>query len=232
MLGPEVERYGPNVKVVVIAFLLGALFCLPFWFGAKDANSRTGWAIFFAVASFFILLVTYLFSSRASLHVDGVSCRSIFGEKEMRWTEVERFRYSSHDVYARGIPLGNFYQIKLIDEHGSNHLSDRATCGEARVEAEISAKSRNEIGRLNRAIHDDVWWLDYQSLVSVKDYPLAGNCLLSSRRQDVLHHARWEKACQRDLPGAPLQRLRPRRPPPSLGPSGWRCFCLELTSGV
>ena len=119
MLGPEVEKYGPNVKVAVIAFVLGALFCVPFWFGAKEANSRTGWAIFFAVASFFALLFVYQVSSRASLHVDGVSCRSIFGEKEMRWTEVERFRYSSHEVYARGIPLGAFYQIKLIDEHGS-----------------------------------------------------------------------------------------------------------------
>ena len=119
MLGPEVEKYGPNVKVAVIAFVLGALFCVPFWFGAKEANNRTGWAIFFAVASFFALFVAYLVSSRASLHVDGVSCRSIFGEKEMRWTEVERFRYGSHEVIAQGIALGAFYQIKLIDEHGS-----------------------------------------------------------------------------------------------------------------
>ncbi|HEX2714640.1 MAG TPA: hypothetical protein VHM88_20800, partial [Candidatus Acidoferrales bacterium] len=61
MLGPEVEKYGPNVKVAVIAFVLGALFCVPFWFGAKEANSRTGWAIFFAVASFFVLFVVTCF---------------------------------------------------------------------------------------------------------------------------------------------------------------------------
>jgi uncharacterized protein DUF6585 len=119
LLGPEVEKYGPNVKVSVIAVILGILFCTPVWFGAKDANSRTGWAIFFAVAGFFVVLVAGVLSSRATLHVDGISFRSIFGEKEMRWVEVERFRYGSHEVQAQHIPLGTFYQIKLIDQHGS-----------------------------------------------------------------------------------------------------------------
>lgn len=126
MLGPEVEKYGPNVKVTVIAVILGALFCTPFWFGAKEAGNRTGWALFTAVASFFALLVMYLLSSRASLHVDGISTRSIFGEKEMRWVEVERFRFGSHQLIAAHVPLGAFYKIILIDLQGRKiSLGDR-----------------------------------------------------------------------------------------------------------
>ena len=126
MLGPELETYGPNVKVAIIALILGLLLCLPFWFGALDANSRTGWTIFYIVAGFFALLVAQIVSARVWLHPDGISFRNIFGRKEMRWAEVERFYYSSHQVWAHSIPLGTFHQLKLVDEHGQKmSLGDR-----------------------------------------------------------------------------------------------------------
>ncbi|MDA2913480.1 PH domain-containing protein [Acidobacteriia bacterium AH_259_A11_L15] len=39
------------------------------------------------------LLLAWLLSVRVSLHDDGITYRSLFGSKEMRWDEVERFYY-------------------------------------------------------------------------------------------------------------------------------------------
>src|SRR5580704_11469110 len=41
-------------------------------------------------------------------------------------------------------------------EHGSGHLRDGLTRGEARVEAEVRAESRYEVGRFDAAIDHDV----------------------------------------------------------------------------
>jgi hypothetical protein len=126
MLGPVLETYKTNVRMTSFAVGLAFIFCTPLWFATQETDSRTGRVIFLAVLAFFILLILERLTARAYLHDNGLSYASIFSQKEIRWVEVERLYYGAHQVSAHVIPLGTFYQLKLLDQNGQKlSLGDR-----------------------------------------------------------------------------------------------------------
>ena len=54
----------------------------------------------------------------AYLHDNGISYHSILSHKEMRWHEVERRYYGSHQLSGYAVLLGTFYRLKLLDQNG------------------------------------------------------------------------------------------------------------------
>src|ERR1700731_1221158 len=126
MLGPVLETYKTNVRMTTFAAALAFIFCIPLWFAAQESNNRTVRIIFLTVLAFFILLIAERLTARAYLHDDGISYRSILSQKEIRWVAVERLYYGAHRLSVNVIPLGTFYQLKLLDQHGQKlSLGDR-----------------------------------------------------------------------------------------------------------
>ena len=77
----------------------------------------------FRICALALLAVTvfwffWLRSVQLSLHPDGVSYRSLFGEKEMRWETLERFYYEATKRSVNFIPIGTYYLFRLVDADG------------------------------------------------------------------------------------------------------------------
>lgn len=119
MLGPEIETYrGNNIAIVVIALLgvaEGFLMFAALSAGPTDTAEKI--AALLSLAPF-VLLFFWVNSVRVTIHTDGVSYRSIFGEKEMRWDSLERFHYSATKQSVNFIPVGTYYRFKFVDSEG------------------------------------------------------------------------------------------------------------------
>ena len=118
MLGPVLDTYKTNLRMTALAVVLAFIFCTALWFATQETDNRTVRIIFLGVLAFFILLITERLTARAYLHDDGISYRSILSQKEIRWVEVERLYYGAHRLSVDFIPLGTFYQLKLLDQNG------------------------------------------------------------------------------------------------------------------
>ena len=117
-LGPPIETFGPNVRVIAILLVLALLFCGLAFAVAEDLQDHTAWLVFYTLASIFAgILLSYLVS-RVWLHEMGISYRGIFGYGEIRWLELDRVYFGSYEVHAHYFPLGTFYRLKLISTHG------------------------------------------------------------------------------------------------------------------
>src|ERR1700730_2856745 len=126
MLGPVLDTYKTNIRMTAFAVVLALIFCTPLWFAAHETDSHTARVIFLGVLAFFILVIAERLTARAYLHDDGISYRSILTQKEIRWVAVERLYYGAHRLSVNVIPLGTFYQLKLLDQHGQKlSLGDR-----------------------------------------------------------------------------------------------------------
>ncbi|MCU1242269.1 MAG: hypothetical protein JWO71_2995 [Candidatus Acidoferrum typicum] len=126
MLGPVLDTYKTNVRMTAYTVVLGVTFCTPLWFAFRETKSPAARITFLAVLAFFALLIAERLTARAYLHDNGISYHSILNHKEIRWVEVERLYYGAHQVSAHVIPLGTFYQLKLLDQNGQKlSLGDR-----------------------------------------------------------------------------------------------------------
>src|ERR1700730_396407 len=136
MRGPVLDTYKTNLRMTALAVVLAFIFCTALWFATQETDNRTVRIIFLGVLAFFILLITERLTARAYLHDDGISYRSILSQKEIRWVEVERLYYGAHRLSVDFIPLGTFYQLKLLDQNGqklslggrigrADHLADK-----------------------------------------------------------------------------------------------------------
>jgi hypothetical protein len=126
MLGPVLDTYKTNVRMTLIVIALAFIFCTPLWFASQETKSPAARLIFLAVLAFFALLIAERLTARAYLHDNGISYHSILSHREIRWVEVERLYYGAHQVSADVIPLGTFYQLKLLDQNGHKlSLGDR-----------------------------------------------------------------------------------------------------------
>jgi Family of unknown function (DUF6585) len=118
MLGPELETYRGNMIVMTVVAILAlgpaALVYLAFT-TIPDNGFRIFALALLAIPVFFIL---WLRSLRVSLHNDGISYRSLFSEKEMRWDAVERFGYEAIKRSINFIPVGTYYLFRLRDAEG------------------------------------------------------------------------------------------------------------------
>jgi uncharacterized protein DUF6585 len=117
-LGPPVETFGPNWKIVAIVVALGLLFCWLALAVAWDLHDRTAWIVFYALTAAFVALALRHVLPRVWVHETGISFRGLFGQCEMRWQEVERLYFGSYEMHAHYVPLGTFYRLKLVSSHG------------------------------------------------------------------------------------------------------------------
>lgn len=117
-LGPPIETFGPNPRVIAILFALAFLFCGLAFAVARELRDPTGWFVFYALTAVFAGIVSWRLVSRVWLHELGISYRGILGYGEMRWMELERIYFGSYEIHAHHIPLGTFYRLKLISTHG------------------------------------------------------------------------------------------------------------------
>jgi hypothetical protein len=123
MLGAEIETFRGNKLVVglVAVLALGAAWLVYIAFTSPPPPSGTDYTgrilalILLAVP---VLLFFWLNSIQVTLHSDGLSYRSLFGEKEMRWDEVERFYFGAVKERVNFIPVGTYYHFKFVDAEG------------------------------------------------------------------------------------------------------------------
>ena len=113
MLCPTLETFKTNKVTLALVIILGLVAELIFYL--IESENPTVELINVGFVAGVALLLAWLLSVRVSLHDDGISYRSLFGSKEMRWDEIERFHYSA--VY-KGSDEGTYYSFKLIDAQG------------------------------------------------------------------------------------------------------------------
>jgi hypothetical protein len=128
VLGAELEAFGGNKIVMgvlaVLAALAGYLVFISFTAAAKDNAFRIFTLTLFAIPAFLLIWVK---SVQVTLHSDGISYKSMFGEKEVRWDAVEKFYYSATKRSINFIPIGTFYTFKFVDNEGGKlRLGNRA----------------------------------------------------------------------------------------------------------
>ena len=119
MLGPEIETFRGNkiIMGVVVILALGAawLVYVAFTANPRDSGFKTLSLVLLALP---VLVFLWLRSIQVTLHSDGISYRSLFGEKEMRWDAVERFHYAATTRSVNFIPIGTYYEFKFVDSEG------------------------------------------------------------------------------------------------------------------
>lgn len=65
------------------------------------------------------LLFIWLNSIQVTINREGVSYHSLFGEREIQWTSVERFYYGATRQSVHFIPIGTYYYFKFVDHDGN-----------------------------------------------------------------------------------------------------------------
>ncbi|HET8923226.1 MAG TPA: hypothetical protein VFN26_09560 [Candidatus Acidoferrum sp.] len=74
-LGPPLETFGPNIRVIVIVLVLALLFCGLAFNVARDLQDHTAWRVFYALTAAFAAIVSWYLVSRVWLHELGISYR-------------------------------------------------------------------------------------------------------------------------------------------------------------
>lgn len=111
VLGPELETYRSDKMVVVTAaaevLAPVAAICAACWSDDLDSAAK---CLDLALLAGPLLYIAWLYSRRVTLHVDGITYHTLFGEQEMRWDLVERFDYRATH---RRFPLATRYRFTL-----------------------------------------------------------------------------------------------------------------------
>lgn len=137
---------------VVIFLGLNAAFLVAAAFGGPPDN---GFRLFtVALLAVPALLFFWIKSVRISLHDDGLTYRSMFGEKEMRWELLERFEYGAIKQRVNFIPVGTYYHFKLVDADGrelrfGNRVGQCAKLGSKIIDLSYPALFRKIVERFN-----------------------------------------------------------------------------------
>ena len=117
MFGPALETYKPNRYILVVLFgipvvMLGGVAAL----GEQlDQSMFIGTLM---VCLPFLVPAGWMLTVKLSLHEEGLTYQSMFGTREMRWDEVEKFYYSATKQSVNFIPIGTYYTFKLVDRSG------------------------------------------------------------------------------------------------------------------
>ena len=119
MLGQELETYQGNKGYMVGVVLLGAAEAALSFIAYH--NGRHNDIIFAFLSSLAIpaSLFVWLKSLQVTLHSNGITYHSLFGEKEIRWDMVERFVYQATKQTSHGVPIGTTYHFRLVDSDGN-----------------------------------------------------------------------------------------------------------------
>jgi hypothetical protein len=124
MLGPELETYKGNKGFMAAMGILGLFLALMLVlaFVSRHPNPVLGICVLILLVGP-VLTFLWLLSLRVTLHSDGISYHTLFGEKEMRWDAVDRFYYSAIETraYHLGVgatPVGTTYRFKFVYAEG------------------------------------------------------------------------------------------------------------------
>jgi len=134
-LGPAWQSFGPNIRLAVALFGIGTLLSSLAYDTARQFHDAIAWIIFYFLSLGFGLLLVRHLVFRLWVHESGISYRTIFGEREIRWRDLDRIYYGSFDIHLHYVPLGTFYRLRLITKqgeklsigerlHGANDLAD------------------------------------------------------------------------------------------------------------
>ena len=153
MLGPELETFRSDKMVVATAaaeVLAPALAVI----AAFTVSGLRGTAevIVLACAVGPLLYVAWLYSRRVTLHIDGITYHTLFGEKQMRWDMIVRFDYEAN---KRSFPLQTQYRYNLHDAEGTNIQTGKGIAHAARLGEKLAKLTtpqllRNALEQYNR----------------------------------------------------------------------------------
>ena len=155
MLGPELETFRGNKIVMGLVVILGLSAAWFVYIAFTTSSSDNGFKIFtLVILAFPVLLFLWLNSVQVTLHSDGISYRSLLGEKEMRWDAVERFYYGATKQSVNFIPVGTYYHFKFVDAEGNklrlgNRVEHLGKLGPKLVELSYSALYKKVVDQYN-----------------------------------------------------------------------------------
>lgn len=181
MLGAELETFRGNKIVMGLVVILGlgaaSLVYVSFTTTPPDNGFKTLSLLLLAVP---VLLFLWLKSVQVTLHSDGVSYRSMFGEKEMRWDAVERFYYGAIKQSVNFIPVGTYYHFKFVDAEGKklrlgNRVEHPGKLGLKLVEHSYPALFKKVADQYNSGQEVDFGAIRVTRGVGVKIKKLFGN---------------------------------------------------------
>lgn len=70
---------------------------------------------------------------QVTLYSEGITRTSLFGEVQMGWTDVEKFYYSATKRSVNFIPIGTYYDYKLVDSRGQKLRAGSGLAGAAEL---------------------------------------------------------------------------------------------------
>jgi hypothetical protein len=123
VFGPPLATHGPRkIDVIGFAVLAAGAFWLAWLALRQEGTDKTAGAyeaaICVAVGAALAALALWNARRRVVLYPEGLSYSSLFGEKEMRWSDVDRFYYQATKHRVNFIPVGTSYWFRLIDSQG------------------------------------------------------------------------------------------------------------------
>jgi hypothetical protein len=155
MLGAEIDTFRGN-KIVMGLLVVLALATSWFVYAAFTTPSTDNGFKIFALSLFAVpvLLFFWLKSIQVTLHTDGISYHSMFGEKEMPWNTVERFYYGATKQSVNFIPIGTYYHFKLVNSEGNklrlgNRVGRLAVLGQKLIEYTFPTLLREAVSQYN-----------------------------------------------------------------------------------
>jgi hypothetical protein len=145
------------VLVVMMGLSAVPLVCAAFTTAPSDNGFKTVTVLLLAVS---VLLVIWLMSIRVTLHNDGISYHSLFGDKEMRWDALEQFYYGATKRSVNSIPVGTYYHFKFVDADGKklrlgNRVASPGKLGPKVVEQSYPALFKKVADRYNQGLEVD-----------------------------------------------------------------------------
>ncbi|MGD0922942.1 MAG: PH domain-containing protein [Terriglobia bacterium] len=119
MLSSPRETYGPNKIVLAVVALLG-LGGLYLAYAVRDpkTDALTPGLLVLVLVAPFVAIFIWLLSVGVTFHEDGITYKSWFGTREIRWGDVERFYFRAAKRSINFVPIGTYYYFKLRDRQG------------------------------------------------------------------------------------------------------------------
>jgi hypothetical protein len=120
VLGQELETYRGGRTATVLVGLLALAAAAVVVLAATSAH-RDNTAIFLSLVLFAFPAAWFAWfrSLRVTLYSKGITYHTIFGDTEMLWEKVERFRYRAAIQRAHGVRIGISYGFRLRDSDGT-----------------------------------------------------------------------------------------------------------------
>ncbi len=118
--GPPLAVHKASKLALAVQSLLavGALYLSWAAFEARAADWNLYLGVYLSLAAVFLALAWWTFSRQVRLYEQGLVYKSVFGEKEIEWPEVQKFYYSATKQSVNFIPVGTYYNFRLQGRGG------------------------------------------------------------------------------------------------------------------